>query len=88
MNLTINDWIGFMGVAILLIAFLMNLLNKMPKDGLCYILMNGIGAGMACVASLLIQYLPFVILEATWTIVSLIALLNYFKQRAAKRQSF
>lgn len=81
MNLNINDWIGFTGVAILLAAFLMNLLNKLSKDNLAYIVLNIVGAGMACLASWLIHYIPFVVLEATWTIVSLIALIGYFKKR-------
>jgi len=38
--------------------------------------MNVAGAGLACVASVLINYIPFVILEGTWTIVSLYALLK------------
>jgi hypothetical protein len=80
MQLNTNDWIGFIGVAILLVAFLMNLLNKMDKDGLIYIVLNIVGAGLACVASLLINYLPFVILEGTWTVVSIIALIGYYRK--------
>ena len=75
-----NDYIGFAGVLILLIAFLLNLTGKISKDGLPYILMNVIGAGLACIASYLINYLPFVILEGTWTVVSLFALIKYFIQ--------
>lgn len=78
MLFTINDYIGFTGVLILLIAFLLNLAGKISKDGLVYILMNVIGAGLACYASYLINYLPFIILEGTWTLVSLIALVKYF----------
>ena len=38
------------------------------------------GAGLACIASYLISYLPFVILEATWTLVSVIALIQYVRK--------
>ena len=62
MELTINDWIGFVGVAILLLAFLLNLMGKLSKDGLTYILLNIVGAGLACLASWLINYITFVIL--------------------------
>ena len=82
MELTINDWIGFAGVAILLIAFLLNLTGKLSKDGLIYILLNIIGASLACLASWLINYIPFVILEASWTLVSLWALINYFSKKS------
>lgn len=83
MELTLNDWIGFAGVAILLLAFLLNLTGKLSKDGLTYILLNIIGAGLACLASWLINYIPFVILEASWTLVSLWALINYFSKRSS-----
>ena len=82
MQLTLNDWIGFAGVAILLLAFLLNLIGKLSKDGLSYILLNIVGAGLACLASWLINYIPFVILEASWTLVSLWALINYFSKRS------
>jgi len=80
MALTVNDYIGFAGVLILLIAFLLNLSGKISKDELPYILMNVAGAALACLASYLIHYLPFVLLEGTWTIVSMFALLQYFRK--------
>lgn len=80
MQLNLNDWIGFTGVAILLLAFLLNLLKKISSNSLPYIIMNIVGAGLACLASWLIHYIPFVILEASWTLVSVIALVNYFRK--------
>jgi hypothetical protein len=74
-----NDWIGFIGVAILLLAFLLNLTGKITQTSLLYIVLNIIGAALAGIASYLINYLPFVILEGTWTLVSLTALLKHFR---------
>ncbi|MDQ3048783.1 MAG: hypothetical protein M3R27_14630 [Bacteroidota bacterium] len=79
--MNINDWIGFTGVSILLLAFFLNLANKIEKDNISYILLNIVGAGIACVASILINYLPFVILEGSWAIVSLAALINMYRKR-------
>jgi len=79
MHLTINDWIGFIGVFGMLLAYLMNLFGKISKDSLTYILLNMFGGGLSCLASWLINYLPFVVLEGTWTLVSLIALIRYFR---------
>ena len=79
MQFSVNDIIGSAGVAILLIAFLLNLLNKISQKSLEYILMNIAGAGLACIASFLINYIPFVILEGAWTLVSIIALINYLR---------
>lgn len=81
MQLTLNDWIGFTGVAILLLAFLLNLLKKISSGSLAYILLNIIGAGLACLASWLIRYIPFVILEGVWTLVSVFALIGYFRKK-------
>jgi hypothetical protein len=81
MHLSISDWIGSVGVTILLAAFLLNLLNKISKESLAYIYMNIIGAGLACTASWLINYLPFVVLEGVWTLVSIIALIRRYSKR-------
>jgi len=80
MNFSVADWIGIVGVTLLLVAFLLNLLNKIKQNSLTYILLNCIGAALACLASVLINYIPFVILEGTWTIVSVIALINYYRK--------
>ncbi len=80
MHFSFADGIGTVGVTLLLVAFLLNLLNKISREGLVYILLNFVGAGLASIASLLINYIPFVILEGTWTIVSLIALINYYRK--------
>ena len=80
MHFSFADWIGTIGVALLLLAFGLNLLNKISQNSLLYILLNCIGASLACLASVLINYIPFVILEVVWTIVSLAALVNYFRR--------
>ena len=76
-----TDWIGFIGVTILLIAFFLNLNNTVKKEGLIYLFLNFIGAGIACFASVLLDYLPFIILEGSWTLVSAIGLFNYFRKK-------
>jgi hypothetical protein len=72
-----SEAFGSLGVSILLIAFILNLLKKIKTDSLPYILLNLIGAGTACYASMLIPYFPFVILEGVWTILSLVALIRW-----------
>ena len=71
-----SDLMGSLGVAILLIAFLFNMLKIIKTESLVYSLLNLIGAGIACYASYLISYLPFVILEGSWAMVSLVALIR------------
>ena len=80
MSFSVADWIGTIGVTLLLIAFGLSLLNKISQNNIVYILLNSAGASLACLASILIHYIPFVILEGVWTIVSLAALVNYFRK--------
>jgi hypothetical protein len=79
--MTTTDIIGFIGVTILLIAYFLNLNNKLEKESLVYLQMNFIGAGLACLASVLMNYWPFIILEGSWTIVSAFGILKSIRQK-------
>lgn len=72
------DWIGFAGVFQILLAYVLNVIGKVDKQDLSFILLNLIGAGMACYASVLMNYMPFILLEGIWASVSLISLIKYF----------
>ena len=71
-----NDWIGTLGVSLILIAYFCSTFRLISSQSKPFFLLNTIGAGLACAASYLIHYWPFVILEATWTLVSLVGLLK------------
>jgi hypothetical protein len=76
------DWIGTIGVSLLLIAFGMNLLNIVSATSYPYLLLNFTGALLAGVSSYLINFVPFIILEAVWTLVTLFGIIK--KIRGAK----
>lgn len=71
-----NDWVGSAGVGLILLAYFLQTFKVLPGDSKAYFLINFFGAALACYASLLIDYLPFVLLEGTWALVSLIGLLK------------
>ncbi|MCB9081793.1 MAG: hypothetical protein H6555_08795 [Lewinellaceae bacterium] len=71
-----NDTIGTLGVGIILLAYFLNVFALIPKEGKVYFLLNILGAGIACYASILIHFMPFIILEAVWCVVSLAGLLK------------
>jgi hypothetical protein len=71
-----NDWIGTAGVGLILIAYFCSTFKLINGNGRVYFLLNTLGAALACYASFLIHYYPFVILEGTWAAVSLIALIR------------
>ncbi|HSO88747.1 MAG TPA: hypothetical protein VLQ91_19495 [Draconibacterium sp.] len=73
------DWIGIAGVFQILLAYVLNVSNKLDKNDLIYILLNLSGAVLACLASILMKYFPFIILEGVWAVVSLFALLKHYK---------
>lgn len=66
--------IGFVGVALLLAAFLLNLLRLLRSDGHLYMGLNFVGASLACYSSFLIRFMPFVLLEGVWALVALVAI--------------
>jgi len=68
------NWIGSLGVALLLLAFFLSLFKFIAQDGFACIGMNIAGAGLACWSSWLIAFMPFVILEAVWCLVAVAAL--------------
>ena len=74
MNLA--DIFGTTGVALLLLAFFLNLSGFIRKENKGYILLNFTGAALACYASVLISFMPFIILEGTWALVALVALIR------------
>lgn len=74
-----NDIIGTVGVGLILMAFFLSTAKLMESNGKSYYVINVIGAALACYASLLIDYWPFVILEGTWTLVSIYGLMKAMK---------
>ena len=65
---------GSLGVALLLIAFFLNLFKFIKEDNTAYIILNISGAALSGYASFLINYIPFVLLESIWCAVALLAL--------------
>lgn len=68
--------VGFVGVALLLAAFLLNVLRLMSADGYPYAGLNFVGAALACYSSWLIAFIPFVVLEGVWALVAAFALVR------------
>ena len=79
--MTYNDIIGSIGVALILIAYFLNTEGLIPVNGKLFYVVNIIGAALATYASYLISYWPFVILEGTWTMVSLYGLMRAMRIR-------
>ena len=77
--MTYNDIIGTLGVGLILLAYFFNTAKLLPPNGKLFYVLNIIGAALACYASFLITYWPFVILEGSWTLVSIYGLMKTMK---------
>ncbi len=77
--MSFDEIIGTIGVGMILLAYFSNTFKLINKEGKLYFLLNVAGAGIACYASFLINYWPFVILEGTWCLVSIIGLGTTFR---------
>jgi hypothetical protein len=77
MNYT--EIVGTIGVGLILIAYYLNIAGIIIKNGKLFYVLNIIGSALACYASLLISYMPFVVLEGLWTLVSIYGLMKTMK---------
>lgn len=66
--------IGSVGVALLLLAFLLNLAKLMRAEGYAYTTLNFVGAALACWSAYLIGFAPFVVLEGVWALAAAAAI--------------
>lgn len=69
--MTYNDWMGTIGVGLVLLAYFLNTMKWVPENGTLFFILNVIGGGLSCYAAVLIDFVPFIVLEAIWTIVSI-----------------
>ena len=74
--MTYNDWMGTIGVGLVLLAYFFNTIKIIPENGKLFFVLNVVGGALSCYAAVLINFMPFVVLEAIWTIVSVYGLLK------------
>lgn len=80
-SVTYPELVGSIGVFLLLVAFFLNLFGRLRHTAATYQVLNVLGAGLSCYASYLIGFFPFVVLEGTWSLVALVALVHHSRQR-------
>jgi hypothetical protein len=80
----INDIIGSWCTNDVSSLFL-NIIDIVDDDDISYILLNLFGGVMAFIASYLINYIPFMVLESAWTVISLWGLYDYIIRKQMKK---
>jgi hypothetical protein len=68
------DWIGSLGVTLLLAAFALSAFGRLSQQAPAYHALNLVGAGLAAWAAWQVRFWPFVVLEGVWAAVALAAL--------------
>ncbi len=76
MNLEIDTIIGIIGVLFILVGFVLNQRHKLNQDSFIYDGINFIGAGLLVIYSILLNSVPFTILNLVWAGMSLIDIIR------------
>jgi hypothetical protein len=79
--MTYNDWIGTIGVGLVLLAYFLNTMKMVPENGKLFFFLNIIGGALSCYAAILINFIPFTVLEAIWTVVSVYGFIKVLKPK-------
>jgi hypothetical protein len=72
--MTQSDLLATVGVALLLIAFVLNQRAVLAEHTLAFLLLNCIGAALCAWAAWLVRFMPFVVLESVWSLVAAVGL--------------
>lgn len=75
-----TDIISTIGVSLILLAFFLNTFKYVSDNSKLYFVLNIVGGAFACYGSILLNSLPFIIVEGTWSVVALIGLIKTLKQ--------
>ena len=79
MNYGLVDFVGLIGVVLIVVTYLLLQLEKLRSNDLAYSLMNAIGASLI-VLSLLVNFnLSALLMEVFWVLISLLGVYRYFR---------
>lgn len=82
MGYTWYDFVGNVGVFLLLAAYLLLQLNKLSSNHLSYSLLNGLGA-ILIIVSLVFEFnLSAFAIEFFWLLISIVGVVDYYRRRA------
>jgi hypothetical protein len=76
MNLSWFDFAGFVGVVVIVAAYLLLQLNRLPSTAPSYSLLNAVGAFLVMLSLLFDFNLAAFLMEAFWFLISLFGLLR------------
>ena len=87
MNYGPLDFVGNIGVVVLVITYLMLQLNKLSSDALAYSVLNAVGAGMIVISLLFDFNLSALVIEVFWVLISFVGIYRYFRLKALRSET-
>ena len=79
MKYGLTDFLGNIGVVLIIIDYLLLQLNRISSNSLSYSLLNAVGASLIIISLIFNFNLSAFIMEATWVLISLFGLYRYFR---------
>ena len=84
MRYSFTDFLGNMGVTLIIIDYLLLQLDRISSNSLSYSLLNAIGAGLIIISLVFNFNLSAFIMEAIWVVISLFGLYRYCRPPATE----
>jgi hypothetical protein len=84
LNLSWFDLAGFAGVVLIVIAYLLLQLNKLPSSAPVYSLLNALGAFLVIVSLIFDFNLSAFLMEAFWFLISLFGFFRTILSKSAR----
>ena len=81
------DFVGNIGVVVLMITYLMLQLNKLSSASLAYSALNALGAGLIAFTLLFDFNLSALIMEVFWVLISFVGIYRYFRLKALRTET-
>jgi multidrug transporter EmrE-like cation transporter len=81
MGYTWYDFVGNVGVFMLLAAYLLLQLNKLSSNQLSYSLLNGVGATLILVSLIFEFNLSAFAIEFFWLLISIVGIIEYYRSK-------
>jgi len=81
------DFIGNVGVVVLMITYLMLQLNKLSSDALAYSVLNAVGASLIVISLLYDFNLSALLMEVFWVLISFVGIYRYFRLKSLRSET-
>lgn len=82
MNYGLLDFVGIVGVVVIVVTYLLLQLERLRSDDLAYSLLNALGGSFIAVSLLVNFNLSAFLMEVIWVLISLIGIYRYYRLKA------